>query len=200
MKFTPVTQATQQEEAFAALHAAFCFEPAALGMSSSGSLRHPQSELIWKWKIEPKSVGSNIRLWKNQFQRESNISIRFTVPLQVVDVNDMGLIATREDGRIFLCRQTRMTVNKVPRRSQAVFDMAWPGPTYEAFEVMGEPGNAHVLRLYTTESGTGGRSRGTQRADGRDPRQACDPRRGRGEEYDVEALQAEQGSISARRP
>jgi hypothetical protein len=140
MKFTPLTSLPDQERAFAMLYTAFSKDTAPANISSKGSLSHEGTGIRWKWHVKAKRNSPDVLLWSNTFQRASEGEVQFTVPLKVIDVNDGALLVVTEDGEEYLGRQTLRKDNKVPSRSQAVFDLGWQGPAYERFEVKGEPG------------------------------------------------------------
>lgn len=138
MELHPSYDLQEQYRAFQALFEALADGIPPETIPEKGRYPNIQTGILWSWTIEAKSGSKDsISRWVNTFKRKED-EITITVPLDTIDVNNLGIIAKTVDGRAYLCRQTLedAPLKATPNDS---FADSWTGPDYQAFLVTGMP-------------------------------------------------------------
>jgi len=139
MNFIPIEDEDGQKNALLLIYRAFNGENSTATMPASGSRKDNKTQTKWRWNIEQKS-GSDTLLFINRFHRPSESPVTFTVPLDVRDINDGGLIARDDDsGERYLCRQRIGKDNILGGKRSDPFAPGWTGEAYPSFDVIGKP-------------------------------------------------------------
>lgn len=139
MQFHPSDDLQEQYQAFLALFEALAETDSPETIPKNGQCTSMQAGVLWSWTVKPKAGSKDaISLWENKFKRKAE-QITFDVPLNTVDVNDLGLVAKTDDGRAYLCRQTLPQSKRLSATPNDPFADNWTGPNYQAFSVTGTP-------------------------------------------------------------
>jgi hypothetical protein len=152
MAFTPVWHLADQEEAFRLMYAAFTGELPVPRFPERGALKDPDKGLRWTWRIEPKPGKPETRLVKSVFSRGSS-KISVTVPLDTIDVNDLGLAARDHTGRRFLCRQKIPNEARADATDKETFADGWTGKIYQRFPVIGDSSARYYYAVIPLDDG-----------------------------------------------